>query len=218
MKKNSSVIMLVLAVLLMISCFLNIYLFGISQNRYNDYEQYYDLSHDTIRENEALTAQKDDLLSSSEKSLQIAEEQLKQAEKEKAALNEEAEALRKDLAEKTKKADAYEELYRILNDGTIYGYGDENFRTSEGILLMKAGDPGHTISLTTGFENTFQIDYTVTGESAEIFWNEETWSGTSTTFEILPSKTKTGTTVFEIRNSLNNTVCKVCAVVVPAGE
>ncbi len=216
MKKSSLVITLILGVLLAASLFFSAWLYWDRQNREIEYGQYYDLYQYEKKENESLSAEIESRIPDAEKVLREKEELIRQNQEEIAGLEQELASLREKAGAAEERAAVLRELSDVLNDGTLYGYGSDNFRTNEGIVVLNAGGRGRTLILRAAFDESFDLDYDVNGESADIFWNEETWGGSHTTVEIVPSETQTGITVFEIHNSLDDSVCKICAVVIPS--
>ena len=138
---------------------------------------------------------------------------IEEKEAEIASLSSKISGLEKETTENKEKVDFYDDLWSTYNSGENYGYATNNFKVSDGVVVLMKGGKKKTITLTANFSGYVQVESETKGVSADVKWNQESWSGSTTTLDIISSKNRSGTTTITFTNDQNNKSFKVLVIV-----
>ena len=157
--------------------------------------------------------QKNGEITSLEESVEKKEKEIQAKENRIDELNEKISELEKNMSDSEEKVEFYDDLWFTFSDQESYGYASNNFRVNDGIVVLKRGGNKKTITLTANFSDYVEIDSDINGISADLEWNEDEWSGSTTTLSIIPSRIINGVTTITFSNSINNKSFKVLVIV-----
>ncbi len=153
----------------------------------------------------------------------LSDVQAKLAEKDKTIESQESkisslEKKNKKLEDQVSELDSNARCYEIIQEefdpDENYGYASNGFKVSDGIIILKKGGSSKRITLTSDFDDYVEVTTDVDGFSADAIWNEETWYGSTTTLDIVPSKTVSGVTKITFTNDYNNKSFDVFVLVI----
>ena len=130
------------------------------------------------------------------------------------SLTKDVDELEQNLTKSQDKLEIYDEIVYEFDPTEKYGYASSGFKVSDGIIILEKGGRGKTITLTADFDGYVDITSDTDGMSADINWNEETWSGSTTTLEVVPSPYITGVTKITFSNNMNSRTFKVFVIVI----
>lgn len=108
----------------------------------------------------------------------------------------------------------YHKLAGALSDSS-YGYASDNFKVSDGIVVLSSGTQSKLITLTTNFGTDASISSSQTGYGANITFTEDTWHGTT---QLLVERNVSSpseaaiTTIYTFTNSLNKQTFRVLVI------
>ena len=144
-------------------------------------------------------------LTEKDKTIEAQEEQISSLEKKNAKLESQVSDLEGN-------ARRYEIIKESFDPHASYGFSSNRFKVNNGIVILERGTIKR-LTLTADFDEEVEVTSNVDGFSADIVWNEDTWSGSTTTVDIVASETATGVTVINFSNDQNTRSFDVFVIV-----
>lgn len=118
--------------------------------------------------------------------------------------------LRDDLKDKALASEALSTLTLYDN----WGYATENFHTDTGVIVLDNDSPTKEITLVCRYYDTTYTLNSSNSRIADVYWNQETWYGDSTTFSIDPLFYATGVSVITITNDKYDNEVNILLIVI----
>lgn len=108
-----------------------------------------------------------------------------------------------------KKSDYYDTICRELSYGNV-GYASNNFRVSEGVILIDKDEKDRKFTLTTSWSGSGKVSVSYSGYSAKVSFDNESWNN-STKMTVEPKMA--GITVVKFSNDVNSQTFKMIIIV-----
>ena len=169
---------------------------------------------DTVSEtledkNDAIKA-KNAQLNTKDETISNLEEKVKEKDKQITELKTKISSFSGEQSKYQNEAKRYEELCKAL-DTTSLGYSSSNFKTSDGVIVVKKSQTNRKFKLTANWSNGGTVNVSYSGDRcAEVSFDNESWI-TSTTMTVIPKSE--GITTVTFSNDVNSLTFKMVIVV-----
>ena len=115
----------------------------------------------------------------------------------------------KTISELKPKANSYTKICAFLEYDKI-GYASNNFKTDEGIIVVRKNEKKHKFKLTANWTNGGAVEVSYSSDAATVSFDKNNWY-TSTTMTVNPHSV--GVTVVTFSNSVNDDIFKILIIV-----
>lgn len=105
----------------------------------------------------------------------------------------------------------YLDLIRSFLTKSDAGYASDQFCASKSVLILSTTGGEQSFSLTTAFPGHVEYSHSTTGNSAYVYFAENSWTGTSTTIRVAPKSS--GATYVTFSNNFNSQTFRVLVIV-----
>lgn len=137
------------------------------------------------------------------------ENQLSETEAERQRLNAQLVSANIKLGQTQKEAHYFDSIRSFLASSDA-GYASDQFFASKSVLILSRTGGEQSFSLTTSFSSHSSISVSTTGNSADVYFTEDSWYD-RTTIRVTPKTT--GATYVTFSNSVNSQTFRVLIIV-----